>query len=217
MIKIEPSVKLETRQTQYEMLSIIEDAARTCYKSENNITDGSSMRMYKNLIKSGHTAMIEHVCITVRVICDRGVSHEIVRHRIGSYAQESTRYCNYASGKFGEQLTFIDIGTGFMLDIDNPKDRMIYNTWLSAMKSAEEAYMQMIDIGATPQLARSVLPNSTKTELVMTLNPRSWLNFFKLRLDEHAHPQMIEVAVMIFDELNKAYPDMFNVDILELA
>ena len=111
MIKIEPSVKLETRQTQYEMLSIIEDAARTCYKSENNITDGSSMRMYKNLIKSGHTAMIEHVCITVRVICDRGVSHEIVRHRIGSYAQESTRYCNYASGKFGEQLTFIDIGT----------------------------------------------------------------------------------------------------------
>ena len=104
---IEPYIELEDKIDGQAILKKIEKIGRVCYKSENNITEDSAERFIKNIIKNGHESVLEHVSISVRVICDRGVSHEIVRHRIGSYSQESTRYCNYSNDKFGNELTFI--------------------------------------------------------------------------------------------------------------
>lgn len=187
----------------YEALKRIEAVARTCYKSENLISDGSAEKMVKNLIRNGHEAMLEHYSFTAKFICDRGVSHEIVRHRIASYAQESTRYCNYSKDKFGNELTFIK-----PCFWDENSDQ--YRDWKSAMHMAESHYFDLLQQGATPQEARSVLPNSLKTELIMTANIREWRNFFKLRTDKAAHPQMREVATILLNKCHKTFPILFD-------
>jgi len=206
---IKPSVEVLNKElTGNEILKKIELCARVCYKSEDLITNESAEKLVERLIKSDHTAMLEHFSISVRVICDRGVSHEIVRHRMASYAQESTRFCNYSKDKFGSELTFIE---PCFWAVGNPHGA----EWRDAMRHAEEHYFRMLNNGATPQEARSVLPNSTKTEIVMTLNLRSWRNFFKLRLAKDAHPQMKEVANLIFDELSKipvVFDDFKNIN-----
>ena len=186
-------------------LQFIEQAARTCYKSEDKITeDGeSAKKLIKQLIKSGHEAMLEHSSLSVKFVVDRGVSHEIVRHRLFSFAQESTRYCNYSKGKFGSELTFIE---PCFWDI---KD---YNmiTWLAACTYAQSVYFTLLEEGATPQEARTVLPNSVKTELIVTGNYREWRHFFKLRTDKAAHPQMREVAIPLLKELRRRIPIVFD-------
>jgi thymidylate synthase (FAD) len=186
-------------------LQFIEKAARTCYKSENKITeDGeSAKRLVKQLIDSGHEAMLEHSSLSVKFVVDRGVSHEIVRHRLFSFAQESTRYCNYSKGKFGSELTFIE---PCFWDI---KD---YNmiTWLAACTYAQSVYFTLLEEGATPQEARTVLPNSVKTELIVTGNYREWRHFLKLRTDKAAHPQMREVAIPLLKELQRRIPVIFD-------
>ena len=150
----------------------------------------------------------------MKFICDRGVTHEIVRHRIASYSQESTRYCNYVKEKFGRQITCIDLATGFRYDLNNESDRKKYDVWQQAMENAERSYFQMIELGATPQEARSVLPNSLKTELVTTMDLREWRHFFRLRADTAAHPQCREVACMLLDRFAREYPVFFE-DLLE--
>ena len=186
-----------------EILQTIERAGRTCYKSEENITETSASRFVKRLVKHGHEAMIEHVSVTVRVTCDRGVSHEWVRHRIAAYAQESTRYCNYAHDKHGNEITVI--APCFW-----PADSAPYATWKTACLAAERAYFDLLANGATPEQARSVLPNSLKTELIATLNLRAWRNFFKLRTTDNVHPQMLEVARPLLAELQRALPEVFG-------
>ena len=208
---IKPSVEFIAGYDEMTMLKIIEKIARKCYKSEDKITeDGeSAKRMVKMLFDKNHLAMVEHVGITYSVICDRGVTHEIIRHRLGSYAQESTRYCNYSYGKFGNEITVIDLSTGFDYNINNEDDRAIYEEWQKAMDDAERHYMKMIEHGATPQEARSVLPNSLKTEIVITYNLREWLHFFELRFigtTGAPHPQMREVAKMLYEDAIKRYP-----------
>ena len=190
---------IESTITQKEAMDIIERAGRTCYKSENKIAEGSAEDFIRNIIKRGHETVIEHVSITARVICDRGVTHEIVRHRLASYSQESTRYCNYSSDKFGNEITVIK--PCFWEETD-PK----YVTWMSAMQVAGRAYFDLLNAGATPQEARSVLPNSLKTEIVMTMNFREWRHFFKLRCSSAAHPQMREVANILLNEFKEKYP-----------
>jgi len=155
----------------------------------------------------GHESVIEHEKITVRIICDRGVTHEIVRHRIASYSQESTRYCNYSNNKFGNEITVIEPS---FWDKNSKKDKIKYNTWKKALIKAEEAYLKLIELGATPQEARSVLPNSLKTEIVVTMNIREWRHFFKLRTSKAAHPQMQEIARPILDEFKKLIPVLFD-------
>lgn len=186
-------------------LQFIEQAARTCYKSEDKITeDGESAKaLIKRLISSGHEAMLEHSSLSVKFVVDRGVSHEIVRHRLFSFAQESTRYCNYSNGKFGSELTFIE---PCFWDI---KD---YNmiTWLAVCSCVETAYFNLLKEGAAPQEARTVLPNSTATEIVVTGNYREWRHFFKLRTDKAAHPQMREVAIPLLKELQRRIPIVFD-------
>lgn len=148
--------------------------------------------------------MIEHSMLSVKFIVDRGVSHELVRHRIASFAQESTRYCNYSKDKFGNELTFIK--PAWIDDEAHPAAL----AWESAMRFAEDKYFYLLDNGWSPQQARSVLPNSLKTEVVMTANYREWRNFFKLRTAKAAHPQMREVTILLLKELQSKIPVVFD-------
>lgn len=207
---IEPSIEIIDSLDYETMIQKIEKIGRVCYKSEDKITEGSAETFIRSLIARGHESVIEHGNISIKVICDRGVSHEIVRHRIASYSQESTRYCCYASDKFDGHITVIDPVTGFGWDMDDPKDVAKYQIWLKAMDAADRYYLEMIEAGATPQEARSVLPNSLKTEIVMTMNLRTWRHFLRLRDSKKAHPQMQEVAHMIAEKLAAKYPVFFE-------
>lgn len=185
------------------ILKRIEKIGRVCYKSEEKITDDSARKFVDNILKRGHESVIEHEKISVRIICDRGVSHEIVRHRIASYSQESTRYCNYNNEKFGKELTLIK---PLFWDEDSKE----YQIWLETMQSIENAYNQLIEVGAEPQQARSILPNSLKTEIVVTMNLREWRHFFKLRTAKNAHPQMREVACGLLNVFKEKIPVIFD-------
>lgn len=202
---IKASVELVNAPDYQTMLNTIEQAGRVCYKSEDKIEEGSAERFVQAILNHGHEAVIEHSLITVKFICDRGVSHEIVRHRLASYCQESTRYCNYSKSKFCNEITVIEPcylkpGTaGYLL-------------WRRACKTAEIAYMDMLDNGATPQEARAVLPTSTKTEVVMSANIREWRHFLRLRNAPAAHPQMQEVARMLQHLLHTNYPIFFPIN-----
>ena len=275
---IKPSVEV-IRQEKYDLLHIfkfIELAGRTCYKSENKITEDSASEFVHRMVKSGHGAMLEHGTIyltipisdisnpiiykyilnpyskafidftnsyittnyrvlvennwlddlkyisepylfhakrtTVKFICDRGVSHEFVRHRVFSFAQESSRYCNYTKDKFDSNLTFIipcwikDIKEGNYYsfieyhsdNIDGSKE------WYDICLNIEQTYFRLVeDDNWKPQEARDVLPNSLKTELIMTGFDSDWQNFFKLRCAPNAHPQAKELADMLKDKFNK--------------
>ena len=193
-----------------EILRKIERIGRVCYKSEDKITDGSAEKFVRGIIKSGHESVIEHQNISVKVTCDRGVSHEIVRHRLASYSQESTRYCNYTGEKFGGEVSVIDIATGFEYDLTSEKDWEKLDLWRRAMVMAEFYYNKLIEAGAKPEEARSVLPNSTKTEIVMTMNLREWRHFLRLRGGKAAHPQIREVADMILELFHKEIPVVFD-------
>ena len=197
------------------VLDTIERVGRTCYKSEDKITEFSAEGFVRGLIKRGHEAMIEHGSVTLCFINDRGVSHEEVRHRIASYGQESTRYCNYSKEKFDGEVTYIDIERGMELDATVsrlPRDikLAIISEWMQACLDAEEHYMNMLKLGATPQIARSVLNSSTKTEICITMNFREWRHFIRLRNDPTAHPQMREVAQQALDMLYEKYPVFFE-------
>ena len=185
------------------MIKNLERYGRVCYKSESNITQNSANSFVQRIINSGHESVIEHEKITVKIICDRGVSHEIVRHRIASYSQESTRYCNYTDDKFGNELTFIK--PCFWDQNSNE-----YNIWYKQMKSVEKNYFSLIDLGSTPEQARSILPNSLKTEIVITMNLREWRHFFKLRTSLKAHPQMREISLPLLNEMSNYLPVIFS-------
>lgn len=200
---VEPSVKLLSTISGEKLLKNIESIGRTCYKSETNITENSAKEFVKNLIKRKHFAMLEHESLSVRVICDRGVSHEIVRHRIASYAQMSTRYCNYASGKFNKEISVI-------CPFPPVPDYAPYIVWKAAVKEAEKAYMELVDSGIKPEIARSVLPNCLATEIVITMNCREWRHFFSLRTSSRAHPQMKEIADKILEMFRKFIPVIFD-------
>ena len=204
---IEPSYEILTEISKggIQELQHIEKIGRVCYKSEDKITeDGESAKNFvKMLIGRGHEAMIEHSSLSVKFIVDRGVSHELVRHRIASFAQESTRYCNYSKDKFDNGVTFIK---PFFFE----KETEEYKEWVNAMEDAEDYYLELINMGKTPQEARSVLPNSTKTEITITANYREWRSFFKLRTAKAAHPQMQEVTRPLLKELKEKLPIIFD-------
>lgn len=200
---IEPSVEILTPIDGEAILKMLEAVGRTCYKSEDKIQEGSAEKFISNIVKRGHEAVIEHYNITVKFICDRGVTHEIVRHRLASYCQESTRYCNYANDKFNGEITvikpmFLEVGTDG------------WELWRDACAMAEKFYFDLLDFGCTPQEARAVLPNSLKTELVMTANIREFRHFFNLRCSKAAHPQMREVANMLLREFKERIPVLFD-------
>ena len=206
MILINPSYEILGIYCGDEMLSLMENAGRTCYKSVNQTGKESTDAFIKAIVRMGHESVLEHSLMSVKFICDRGVSHEIVRHRLASFSQESTRYCNYTSDKFGNQLCFI-IPSMFSLDSDG------FETWKLAMNEAEVSYQHLIRLGYKPEEARSVLPSSVKTEIVMSANFREWRHFFKVRAARYsgkAHPQMEELARPLLKEVKQLVPIVFD-------
>lgn len=200
---IPPSFEIMAMPDGGEVLRAIELAGRTCYKSEDKITESSAGKFVAMILGSGHHSVIEHMSATVRIVCDRGVTHEIVRHRLASYSQESTRYANYSKDKFGSEITVIKPTFWY-------EGSEEYAAWFRAMEDAERAYMKLLEIGGRPEQARSVLPNSLKTEIVMTCNLREWRHVFTLRCDKRAHPQMREIMLPLLAEFNNRIPVMFD-------
>jgi thymidylate synthase (FAD) len=190
---------------EYLLLGFIEYAGRTAYKSEDKITKDSANEFIRNLIKRGHESVLEHFNISVKFITDRGVTHELVRHRLCAYTQESTRYCNYSK----KGMTFIK-----PVFWEENKERNIkrtnYDRWLDLIHDSENIYNSMIEDGATPQEARSILPNSLKTEIICTTNVREWRYILKLRTAKIAHPQMRALMIPLLDELKGLLPVLFE-------
>lgn len=219
MYLIKPSHIIETKLDYGEILCKIERSARTCYKSRDKMTSDTGIKLVRRLIEAGHHSVIEHENITVRFICDRGITHELVRHRLASYSQESTRYCNYRGG-----LTFVIPPWNAMFkDVVEPlgvdslqmiSDYIQHPTadeaWLVLMARAEESYKLLLNSGWSPQQARSVLPNSLKTEIVMTANLREWRHVLTLRCSRAAHPQMRELMIPLAEELKRLLPVFFE-------
>lgn len=204
---IQPSFEIMEHTPNMELL--IEKAIRCAYKSEDRIEEGSAEKIIDLIKSKKHESCLEHASITVRIICDRGISHEIVRHRIASYTQESTRYVNYSKGKHGSQINVIDLATGFNYDLCDQTDTAKYAVWTEAMEDAERHYMRMIELKASPQEARSVLPNSTKTEIVWTANVREWRSVFNLRTSDAAHPQFRQIACPMLATFSERWPILF--------
>ena len=200
---IKPGIEFITPINGDVILKRIEECGRVCYKSEGKITNDSAPAFVAAIVKRGHEAVLEHCSFTVKFICDRGVSHEIVRHRLASYCQESTRYCNYSKGEFGGEITVIE-------PCYLNKDTFAYDEWKDACRRSETAYFNLLNWGLTAQEARAVLPNSLKTEVVMTANIREWRHFLKLRCSKAAHPQMQEVATLLLKALKEKIPVLFD-------
>jgi thymidylate synthase (FAD) len=203
---IKPSFEILTNVDTDKVLRDLSEAGRTCYKSSTPPTKESNILFVKNIIKRGHESVLEHFSISVRVICDRGVSHEIVRHRLFSFSQESQRYVNYK----GEGIEVI---SPCFWKIDSEE----YKIWETACKSAENSYMRLISRKVAPEQARTILPNSTKMELVMTANLREWRHFFKVRAEGitgKPHPQMLELSLPMLEKFKELLPPVFE-DILK--
>lgn len=200
---IKPGVQFITPVDGDVILQRLEQCGRVCYKSEDKITDDSARKFVASIIKRGHEAVLEHCSVTVKFICDRGVSHEIVRHRVASYCQESTRYCNYSKDGFGSEITVIE-------PCYLKEGTKAYTLWKNLCNCAEQIYFGMLDDGCSPQEARAVLPNSLKTEVVMTANMREWRHFLKLRCAKAAHPQMREVACMLLEQFKEKVSVIFD-------
>jgi thymidylate synthase (FAD) len=199
---IDPYVEVQ-KFNPGELMKRIEKAGRTCYKSEGAITEDTHIGFIRKIIQSGHESVLEHEKITARIICDRGVSHEIVRHRLAAYSQESTRYCNYSGEKFGNEITVIK---PFFFERESQEEAL----WYIACTQAEKSYLRLLYINRSPQEARSVLPNSLKTEIVVTYNLREWRHFFRLRAAKAAHPQMRQIAIPLLLFMQQQMPPVFG-------
>lgn len=203
-MKIVPaSVEIITPIDGNTILKHLELCGRVCYKSEHKSTEDSAPEFIARIIRREHESVLEHCSFTVKFICDRGISHEIVRHRLASYSQESTRYCNYNDDRFNSEITVIK--PDYVVE---GSDGWVY--WADACRMAEQCYFDMLEWGYTPQEARDVLPHCLKTEVVMTANVREWRHFLKLRTSPAAHPKMRKLAVTLLGELQKRVPIYFD-------
>ena len=194
---VKPSVSIESNISYNEVLRIVENATRVCYKSEDKIKEGSAEKLIKGVIKAKHFGCIEHVSLTVKFICDRACSHQLVRHRLMSFNQKSQRYCKEDN-----------------LEVIKPEGLKNTAIWLESCRQAENAYAELIRRGEKPEVARGVLPNSTATEIYATANLREWRHFFELRCDTPAHPQMRELVIPLLKEMSEVIPIVFD-DLVE--
>jgi len=209
---VSPSFEILTETDGIKILKHLEKIARTCYRSEDKISaDGASAKkLIASLIKSGHEAMIEHYNISVRFVSDMGFYKDLTRHRMASYAIESTRYCNYSKGKFGNELTFskpqhITEGT--------PE----YDIWYKCMLDIEKAYMKMANLKDSagelyikPDQLRMLLPHSINAEINITANLREWRHIFRLRTSRAAHPSVSTLMRELLIEFKKQIPIVFD-------
>ena len=190
---IKPSVSIESNISYEEALRIVENATRVCYKSEDKIKEGSAEKLIRGIIKAKHFGCIEHVSLTVKFICDRACSHQLVRHRLMSFNQKSQRYCKEDN-----------------LEVIKPDGLKNTAIWLESCRQAENAYAELIRRGEKPEVARGVLPNSTATEIYATANLREWRHFFELRCDRTAQKDIRMLALELLCQMFEKYPVFFE-------
>ena len=178
------------------------EGARTCYKTPFKDHEFDE-RLVKSCLDNGHHSVLEHSSITIKFVCDRGVSHELVRHRLASFSQESTRYCNYSKSKFGHEITVVR-------PIYIQEDTDEYEIWLNQCRSAEDSYFELLKKGIKPEVARSVLPTCLKTEIVVTANVREWLHILELRTARDAHPDIRFLMFGALTDLAVRQPAIFE-------
>ena len=225
---IDPTFIFTQALPREDAYRIIASAMRNCYRAELNAMPATDEQMVDKAMKRGHLSVIEHISVSVEILCDRGVTHELVRHRLASYSQESTRFCNYNGEKFGRELTFIRpagkseqilgshtiewpnlIGVRKEGQI-NPELDPGTNVFFWHLALAERDYMWLLDAGWTPQEARAVLPNSLATKITMTANLREWIHVFRMRCDLPAHPDMRQIMIPIMKSMLDLYPVVFQ-------
>lgn len=203
---VEPSFEIVSpeqfdREAGVRILKLIERIGRVCYKSEGKITEESCFAFVRMLLARGHLSVLEHASVTVKITANRGFTHELVRHRLASYSQESTRFCNYAKDGFGSELTFVPD-----TDQNSPRDLEL---WAHSMSAIEQTYMVLIASGEKTETARDILPNSLKADIVITANLREWMHIFALRTSPKAHPLMRRIMTDIKYRFNLALPEIF--------
>ena len=199
---VKPVVEIE-KVDYNKIMKNLERACRTCYRSENNITEESYKTLLKNCINRGHESILEHEKITIRMICDVGVYKDLTRHRIASFSIESTRYCNYGKDKFENEIKFIE-----PVNIDEISE--IYEEWKTACSEIEKHYLKMASLGATPDQMRMILPHSTAAQVTMTANIREWKHILALRANAHAHPAVEQVMIPLLIHFKEKMPEIFD-------
>lgn len=205
------------------ILKALEVYGRTCYQRFDKRTAFTWKPFIQMIMKVDednvrHESVIEHEKVSVTFVTDRGVTHELVRHRLGSYSQESTRYCNYAQERFNNEIVVMDVPF-WSLPLDHyagcscevcQTGTNCRSEWLFALQNAERSYLRLLAYGAKPEEARSVLPNSLKTEIVATFNLREWHHVFRLRTGKRAHPQMRQVMVPLLQWFQQQLPYLYD-------
>ena len=200
---IEPSYTILTPINGEEILRHLESCGRTCYMSFEKTGADTHLKFARHIVERHHESVIEHFSISVRFVTDRGVTHELVRHRLASYSQESTRYCNYSKDKFGSEITVIRPSE---LKEGTPE----YKIWLNAVNEAEKHYMQMVEAGVKAEIARSILPNGVKSEIVATANLREWRHIFAMRCGPAAHPDIRAIMQPLKEDFKRRIPIIFD-------
>lgn len=199
---IEPLVEVENFDG-LKIMKNIERACRTCYRSEDKITEDSYKNLIKNCVNRGHESVLEHEKITVRLTCDIGVYKDLTRHRIASFSIESTRYCNYGKDKWDNQIKFIK-----PCNIEG--DSELYSNWVGTMDFIEREYIAMSKNGATPDQMRMILPHSTAAEVTMTANIREWKHIFELRCSKRVHPSVQQVMIPLLLYFKEKMPEIYE-------
>ena len=202
MIIIKPEIQVE-EFSGIKIMKNIERACRTCYRSEDKITEDSYKKLITNCINRGHESVMEHEKITVRMVCDIGVYKDLTRHRFGSFSIESTRYCSYNKDKFGNQIKVIE-------PVNIPENTDMYKLWEETMQSIENNYMKMAQCGATPDQLRMILPHSTAAEVTMTCNIREWRHILSLRCSKMTHPSIRQILIPLLLYFKQEMPYLFN-------
>lgn len=200
MIIVNQKAEIIDEIDESRIMKKLEAIGRVCYRSENQIKEGSDSKFIANIIKSGHESVIEHESITVRFITTRAIANQLVRHRLASFSQESTRYCNYTKDKFENSITCI-----------NPQlSKQQEDIWALGQLLAEEKYFHLINLGAKPEEARGVLTLDLKTELIMTANLREWRHIIKQRTSKAADPQIRKLVGDLAEQLIEKLPVIFS-------
>lgn len=199
---IEPKIEIE-KVDYSRIMKNLERACRTCYRSEDKITEESYKTLLKNCVNRGHESILEHEKITIRMICDIGVYKDLTRHRHASFSIESTRYCNYGKDKFDNEIKFIQ-------PVNMEINTEIYNEWRTSLEEIEKHYVKMVEMGATPDQMRMILPHSTAALVTMTANIREWKHILSLRCTKHAHPAVEQVMIPLLVHFKKNMPEIFE-------
>ncbi len=198
---VEPWIKVENFDG-VKIMKRIERACRTCYRSEDKISDESYKNLLTNCLNRGHESVLEHEKITVRIYSDIGTYKDLTRHRFASFSVESTRYCSYNKDKYGNEIAVV-----------NPvymEDKEVFETWKKAIEDMEKAYMKMKELGASTDMCREILPHSTAAEYTMTANIREWKHILELRTTNHVHPAIRQVLIPLLLLFKEQMPEIFG-------